>query len=354
MTEHFSEDGKDVAEGQPAVRSAYEVRLVRVVLGLLLICCLGNVLLPEWLKGLGWDQSVLWTLSGNEIVGGLLMGTLLSQLATLSVWGVMSSWPWHFRWLLMGILSFTLINMFVVGLHSDYSDEIPLMGFVVMVLGGWGITFGSALIFGWLLRRYRVVAGRNEREAANPQSKSALSQYGVRFLLMVMMSVALGSFILRNTLPKNSDMWVSGLQFLSIAIYFVWITIGISILTYLEFRVCLGHFSLTSLVLLFLCLTLGPIAFQGVSVWIFSLWNNGVLNMSMSRDLIVYAYPIMLGLVIGNLIAFLPTRWIGFRLVRSGGGEAALRVAASKSDSDTDASCETQSPKPLEAAGGGD
>lgn len=354
MTEHFSEDGKDVAEGQPTVRSAYEVRLVRVVLGLLLICLLGNVLLPEWVQSLGWRQPVLWTLRGDEIVGGLLIGTILSQLATLSVWGVMSSWPWHFRWLLMGILTIALVNMFAVGLQSAESHEIPLMGFVVMVLGGWGITFGSALILGWLLRRYRVVAGRNDREAAYPPSKSTLSQYGVRFLLMVMMSVALGSFILRNTLPKNSDMWVSGLQFVSIAMFFVWLTIGVSILTFLEFRVCMGHFSLTSLVLLFLCLTLGPIVFQAVSVWIFGLWDNGYFNMSLSWHLIVFAYAPMLGLLIGNLIAFLPTRWIGFRLVRSSGGEGALRVAASKSNGDTDVRNETQSSKPHEAVDGGD
>jgi hypothetical protein len=338
MTEHLNEDGKDVAEGQPTVRSAYEVRLVRVVLVLLLICCLGNVLLPEWVQGPGWHQPVLWTLSGNEIVGGLLIGTLLSQFATLSVWGVMSSWPWHFRWLLMGILTFALVNMFAVGLQGAESGEIPLMGFVVMVLGGWGITFGSALIFGWLLRRYRVVAGKSELVAAYPQAKSALSQYGVRFLLMVMVSVALGSFILRNTLPKNSDMWVSGLQFVSIAMFFVWLTIGVSILTFLEFRVCMGHCTLATMGLLFLCLTLGPIVFQAVSVWIFGLWDNGFFNMSLTWDLIVFACPQMLGLFLGNLIAFLPTRWIGFRLVRTSGGEAALRVAASKSDSDTDVS----------------
>ena len=324
MTDRFDDDSNDVSAGLPTVRSVHEVRLVRVVLMLLLVACLGNVLFPEWVSGLGWNQPMLWTMRGDEIVGGLLMGTLLSQFSTLSIWGVMSSWPWHFRWLLMGILTFALVNMFAVGLQSAESHEIPLMGFVVMVLGGWGITFGSALILGWLLRRYRVVARKSELEAAYPQSKSALSQYGVRFLLMVMVSVALGSFILRNTLPKNSDMWVSGVQILSIAMFFVWLTIGVSILTFLEFRVCLGHCTLASMGLLFLCLTMGPVVFQAVSVCLFGLWDNGFFNMSFSWHLVVFAYPQMLGLFIGNLIAFLPTRWIGFRLVRSGGGEVVL------------------------------
>jgi hypothetical protein len=281
---------------------------------LLLISVLGNAILPWVVERVAeGDFYRPGRISRSEIIGATLMGGFLSQLASVATWMALSTWPGSYR-ILFGILLGILCPiMLLIGITIVEGREPPIAAFIVMAIAGPVIVLGLGALMRLFFHRKKL--SHPDDAASNVDLPAMGKQFDMRFLLAVMIAVALITQLIRVTLPTSSERWLVGSEYALLAVWFVWLIVGLTILVGLQAKVFFEPRSWVNRVAFIVCLLLGPFAFQVFSSYV--LFNPAYVNarfaFKINGESVLLAYLIMTGFLLGQALAFGGTRWIGYR-----------------------------------------
>jgi hypothetical protein len=311
----LSEDPSIDKSASTSVASLHCRRFRIWFLVLLLISVLGNAMLPWVVECVAaGDYYRPGRVSRSEIIGATLMGGFLSQLGSMGSWMALSTWPGAYR-ILFGLLIGILCPiMLVIGLTIVDGGEPPMAAFLVMAIAGPVIVLGVGALMRLFFHRKKL--SHPQDAANNPVLPAMGKQFDMRFLLAVMIAVALITQLIRVTLPTSSESWLDDVwQYALMAAWFVWLIVGLAILVGLLAKVFFERPSWVNRVTLIACFLLGPLAFQVFSSYV--LFNPAYVNTRLAFTIdaasILYAYLITTGLVLGQSLAFGGTRWMGYR-----------------------------------------
>lgn len=279
-----------------------------------LISLVGNLLLPKAVERLTW--------SWQETTSLVLTGGLLAQFAAVGTWMALSRWTRPFRFL-SGITLGLLLPLALIGgmnwAYSQQNQDIPVAGFIVMLLAGVSIHLIAAWLISQLLRGRKAVL-LNAESSFPRDAFSQNKQYGLKFLLAAMATTAVLSQTLRASFPKSEVSWLDGWEYVPLALWFLWLIVGMSILAWLHCLLVLEPRRRWWMWIAWLaCVAIGPLLFQAVSAYgIFGgTTSTHRFRFELTQNVLVFAYRIELGLVLGLLLALLGARWIGVRLESS-------------------------------------
>lgn len=271
----------------------------------------GNLLLPKAVERLTWT----W----QEPTSLVLTGGLLAQFAAVGIWMALSRWTSPFR-ILSGITLGAFLPLTLIGgmnwAYSKQNQDIPVAGFVVMILAGVSIPLIVAWLLSQLLRGRKAVLLCSETSPPR-EASSQNKQYGLKFLLAAMATTAVLTQTLRASFPKSEVNWLDSWEYVPLALWFLWLMVGLAVVAWLHCLIVLEPRRRWWMWMAWLaCVTVGPLLFQAVSAYgIFGgSTSTHRFRFELSRRILAFAYRIELGLVLGTLLALLGTRWNGVRL----------------------------------------
>jgi hypothetical protein len=231
----------------------------------------------------------------------------------------LSRWTGPFR-ILSGITLGVFLPVALIGgmnwAYSKQNQDIPIAGFVVMILAGVSIPLIVAWLQSQLLRGRKAVLLCSETSPPR-EASSQNKQYGLKFLLAAMATTAVLTQTLRASFPKSEVSWLDGWEYVPLALWFLWLMVGLAIVAWLHCLIVLEPrrrwWMWTAW---FACAAVGPLLFQAVSAY--GIFGGSAsthrFRFELSQENLTLAYRIELGLILGILLALLGVRWIGVRL----------------------------------------
>ncbi|MFN7731513.1 MAG: hypothetical protein ACK5OB_06400 [Pirellula sp.] len=271
----------------------------------------GNLVLPKVVEGLPW--------SWKDPIASVLTGGLLAQFAALGTWMALSRWTSPFRILSVCTLGVLLPVALIGGMNWAYSkqnQDIPVAGFVVMILTGVSIPLIVAWLLSQLLRGRKAVLLCSETSPPR-EASSQNKQYGLKFLLAAMATTAVLTQTLRASFPKSEVSWLDSWEYVPLALWFLWLMVGLAVVAWLQCLIVLEPRRRGRMWMAWIaCVTVGPLLFQAFSAYgIFGgSTSTHRFQFELSQGMLAFAYRIELGLILGLLLALLGAHWIGVRL----------------------------------------
>jgi hypothetical protein len=271
----------------------------------------GNLVLPKVIEGLPW--------SWRDLTSLVLTGALLAQFAAVGIWMALSRWTGPFRILSGSTLGVFLPLTLIGGMNWAYSkqnQDIPVAGFIVMIVAGVSIPLIVAWLLSQLLRGRKAVLLCSETSPPR-EASSQNKQYGLKFLLAAMATTAVLTQTLRASFPKSEVRWLDSWEYVPLALWFLWLMVGLAVVAWLHCLIVLEPRRRWWMWMAWLaCVTVGPLLFQAVSAYgIFGgSTSTHRFQFELSQENLTFAYRIELGLILGIFLALLGARWIGVRL----------------------------------------
>ncbi len=260
----------------------------------------------------------LWI--GNKdlrFIGSALFGFVLAQSSLIGLWMALGRWPIHYRLLSGGFTSVLLLISLIVGLQA--LPKMPVGFAIMLLLAGTAITALVALLIAVAKRigGYTIVLPR-ENEWTIPTRSN---QYGVGYLLFIMVAVAITLVVAKASIPKNSDAWLTGREYFIMSVWFGWLIFATSVilwfacLTILRERIFLRNRPSRSFVSMLVCIAIGPIVFQWLASWILGM--SGFTRFDLTMEYILMAYSMCGGLVTAFALVLFLVRATGYRLEKA-------------------------------------
>ncbi len=197
-------------------------------LGLLLLSGIANLCVPSSLDF--FDVPLVigrWKIFGVFV--GILNGLLIGEFLSLAFWILLDPISLHRKFLLGFCGGFFLSTCLIVG--CQVWDGMPMAAAILMWVVGVLFPFAFAVsLRGWSA----LVLGKSFPLRLVP-GMSGQSQFGIGFLLSAMSALAIAFAVIRVVLPPVRENWLSGVEFLSVGIWFIWLVIATSMFTLLAF-----------------------------------------------------------------------------------------------------------------------
>lgn len=212
--------------------------------------------MPKVFDGLGVDFGGIgdsWSLS--TLCCGIVNGLLIGEFHLIAFWMLMEPISLLRKLLLGSCAGFSLAACLVIG--SQVWEGMPQAAAIFLWLVGIVLPFAFAV--GLLV--WSVLIRTNALPLQLWSGNAKQVQYGVRFLLISTVVVAVAFSLIRVSLPSNQDRWLSALELGSLVFWFIWLVSSTSLFAWMVVTTIMrSTLFLTGVVVL---LTIfGPVFFQ--------------------------------------------------------------------------------------------
>ena len=272
-------------------------------IGIVLLSGVANLCVPFALNALddSFSSPNFSTTNWNLVwlLVGILNGLLIGEFLAIAIWILWEKISLHRKLLLGFVAGFLLSACLVIGIQIW--EGMPRSAAILLWVVGVLYPFAFAI---WILV-WSILIGRKQFQLQLIPREAGQAQYGIGFLLLSMLAVAVAIATIRISLPTDRHKWLSAFEFLSVAFWLLWIAIATSLLAWLAFAMILRptRFNIGAVFLLTL---FGPTVFQLVASFI--LVGKSRLNFKLFEPL---AHSIALGVLTAGIILGLVYRQFG-------------------------------------------
>ncbi len=234
----------------------------------------------------------------QSLLLGFSNGLLIGEFFVVAFWVCIDEGPLKNRLLIGTACGLFLAISLIAGLQVW--PGMPLVAAIMFCIVGVVLPFIDASML-FLISRWVSTDLRSDLRVNRPYKDS---QFGVGYLMMTTLFVALTLALIRLVLPSTRSPWLNSLEFLYLAAWFVWLAVGTSLTVWGVMLAWIrpNLFSIAACVLL---ASVGPGLFQ----WISSQFMIGQFQFRF-RWFDSLPYAIAMGLVFtGSLLGFVYRRW---------------------------------------------
>jgi hypothetical protein len=236
-------------------------------LGIAILSALGNLIAPFVLNQFGiysvgnWNFQTIWV--------GALNGLLIGEFVAVAFWMLYDPLSLSKKLLLGTFVGLLLAACLILGMKVWPGMPLSAGVFVLIVGSMFPILF---VCFLYGARRITMMKD-GAMFASKPEGKSR--QYGIGFLFVVMVVVALTLTLIRSVLPSGGDDWLSAWEFVFLGLWFVWLSISVTLFIWFPF-LSVMHTTWFNVSVSLVLAVLGPSLFDWISSFILiGRWNAG-------------------------------------------------------------------------------
>jgi hypothetical protein len=239
--------------------SGIEVNAFRMAFMIVLIVsAVGNLSAPLLLGHRFNTQGTNW--SYHTMVIGILNGLLLGQFMAISVWMLSDPMAFARKWLIGTSAGFLLGLTLVIGAQAWPGMPMGVAIFFVVV----GTVLPTVLC-GLLSIVSMLPVHGLQLYQPDHQTVPASKQFGVGYLLVVMLCLSVAFVIVQKLVPANKDTWLSAWDFVVLGVWMVWLSFATSVFVWYPMTAVLQP-RFSRIVICMLLVLFGPTLFQWV-VW---------------------------------------------------------------------------------------
>jgi len=197
-------------------------------LGIAVLSALGNLFVPFLLTTFQFSFNPEWDF--GTVFVGVLNGFLIGEFVAIAFWILFDPMSLPIKILLGALIGLFLSGCLVLGVQVWPGMPLAAGVFILIVGSVFPLVFVCLLVG---VRRL-TLPKNGTILGAEPQGKSR--QYGIGFLLGVMIAVALAITIIRSVVPSSSGGgWLSYWEFVFLSLWFVWLSIGVTLFIWFPF-----------------------------------------------------------------------------------------------------------------------
>ena len=197
-------------------------------MSIVILSALGNLVVPfvftlfriDFVDG--WNFQTFWI--------GALNGLLIGEFVAVAFWMMYDPLSLSKKLLLGTFVGLLLAACLVLGMQV-WPGMPMVVGVFLLIVGSVFPSLFACFLYG-VKRIAMLMKGRT----FTSESQRASRQYGIGFLMLVMAAVALAITLIRSVLPTGGDGWLSSREFMCLAVWFVWLSIGVTLFIWFPFR----------------------------------------------------------------------------------------------------------------------
>ena len=279
------------------------LRIAFIVIALL--SALGNGYVPSAFKAFRLTGRMdRW--EPQTILCGVFHGLLIGEFIAIAFWILFDSISLPKKLLLGTFLGCFLAACFIAGLQVWPGMPMSI-GILILAVGSSFPLVFAGLFYGV----ERLTCAKMVRSKLAFESAGRSQQYGVGFLLAVMVAVALGITIVRSVLPVGGSYnWLSTWEYVFIGLWFVLLAIGVTLFIWFPFVSVLQPTRVNIWASLLLAV-LGPSFF----LWISSFVLIGGFKIQSSSMFPALPQSISFGLLASSLLLGVLIKCLGGRQI---------------------------------------
>ncbi len=196
-------------------------------LSIAILSALGNLVVPFALSLIRIDSVGIWNF--QTVWVGALNGLLIGEFVAVAFWMMYDPLSLSKKLLLGTFVGLLLAACLVLGMQV-WPGMPMVAGVFLLIVGSVFPSLFACILYGVK----RITMLKNGRTFTS-KSQSTSRQYGIGFLLLVMVVVALTITLIRSVLPTGGDGWLSTWEFVYLAVWFVWLSIGVTLFIWFPF-----------------------------------------------------------------------------------------------------------------------
>jgi hypothetical protein len=277
------------------------------------LCVVFNVAIPATSLFVPFPQGqrALNAETSSIFIYGILCGLILAEIAVLGAWVAFANWAVGFRILAGCLLAVILSFAFLFGVATT-GRRLPWDGVAFVTLMGPAMVLCTALLL-------RIARNRTRLLPKEVNTKTKLnSQFHLRFLLLIMVGIAVSFELLRRTARFTTEISILNGTYQILLGCCAIACVACAAVAILSLTATLDERRARTRALILIAITgvYGSPLFQWIcaSILMTTDAGNAFLSSRFAQSTIFGGYCAYLGMVAGTYAGFLWFRFLGYRL----------------------------------------